>query len=351
MSSTESASTGRKFRFGRILVFGVIAAIGVLTCIMWAKGSFERHDKIAILAASQTPYWDPVEKGVNDAARDFGFDVQFVRSEPDEASENKHMQELLDSGIVGLVISPDNPDTQKDPINQAAGKVVVVTLDSDAPDSNRRGHVGTNNYGAGQVVGEQVRAAIPDGGQVIVYASSIEQTNARDRRQGLIDNLLDRPFAQQPTYDADNAKLAGSKYQIVATVTDGGAANQSAVQDAIKANPDVKCIVGLNSYTGDVAVKAVEAAGKKGQIQIVGFDETPQEQADVASGAIFSSVVQNQYLVGYESVRMLADLLRGVGQNVPARDRLTELPVMVMKPANIESLRAEGAIRSPTTAN
>ena len=55
------------------------------------------------------------------------------------------------------------------------------------------------------------------------------------------------------------------------------------VVDAIKAHPDVKCIVGLFSYSGHAIVKAIDTAGKKGQIKVIGFDESADEQADVLS--------------------------------------------------------------------
>jgi ribose transport system substrate-binding protein len=354
MSSTPSTSTGPKFHFGLILGIATGAVIAGAACFYWVKAAnapLNRHEKIAILTWNQAPFWDPVEKGATEAAKDMGIDLTFVRSEPDVDSQNRHIQELLDSGIGALAICPNNPTRQKDILNQAAGKVILTTFDSDAPNTQRRGYAGTNNYEAGQVAGAQVRDAIPDGGQVLVCVGSIDQTSGRDRRQGLIDNLLDRHFEEVHIYDAIDAPLQGDKYQIVKTVTDGGDTNQclDLLQDAIKANPDLKCIVGLNGYSGDVAVKAVAAAGKQGQIKIIGFDESAQEQADVASGAIYSSIIQSQYVCGYETVRMLDDCLRDAGQNAPAHARLIEFPVSVMKANNMQTMREQGSIRTPDT--
>ena len=233
-------------------------------------------------------------------------------------------------------------------INGAADKTIVVTFDSDAPNTRRRGFIGTDDYAAGQIAADEVRSAIPDGGKVIISVGSVEMSNGGDRRQGIIDNLLDRPFKHSDQHDPLNADLKGKKYEIAATVVDGHKLDDvpKLIGDSIAANPDVKCIVGLFSYSGPAIVKAVEAAGKKDQIKVIGFDESAEEQAAVLSGAIYSSILQDQYHCGYETVRVLADLARGVAQNRPAGPRVTALPVLVMRKDNIQSLRDSRTIRS-----
>jgi len=104
-------------------------------------------------------------------------------------------------------------------------------------------------------------------------------------------------------------------------------------------------IVGLFSYSGIAALKAVETAGKKGQIKIIGFDESPEEQAAVLSGTITSSILQDQYACGYETVRELCDQLRGLKQGGPVGSRFRALPLLVMRTSNIAELRDLRVIR------
>jgi ribose transport system substrate-binding protein len=349
MSSVESSANGSKRPMRWILRIGVLAVIGIVSYIAWPKSTVPARQKIAVLTWNQDPFWELVQTGANDAAKELNVDLTFIESTPGEAAQNQHVQQLLASGIQALAISPNNPQTQKSVIDDAASNAVVITFDSDAPDTKRRGFVGTNNYAAGQVAAEEVRSAIPDGGKVIISVGSVDMSNGRDRRQGLIDDLMDRPFKSEHAYDAIDATLNGAKYEVVSTVTDGGDAGKASqgVTDAIKANPDVKCIVGLFSYSGPAIVKAVGESGKKGQIKVIGFDESPEEQADVVSGDIYSSVLQDQYRCGYEAVRVLADLLRGIQVKGPSGPMLTELPVLVMRPDNIQALRNKQWIRTP----
>ncbi len=337
----------RATRLLPIVIVGLVAVAGMLGYLAYARGAFARRERIAIVTWNQDPFWGPTQQGATDAAREMNVNLTFVESLPDPAVQTQHVRDLLAAGVDALAISPNNPTSQKDVIDEAADKVVVVTFDSDAPTSKRRGFVGTNDYAAGQIAGEEVRAACPDGGAVLVSVGSVDMSNGRDRRQGLVDDLLDRPFNRSHTYDPVAGDLKGQTYSVPATVIDGGdrQAAIDGVAAALKAHPDVKCVVGLFSYSGMAVVAAVDKAGLKGKVKIIGFDESADEQAAVLSGDIYSSVLQDQYRCGYETVRVLADQLRHVEQNGPVRPRLVELPVMVMRASNIPALRETRVIR------
>ena len=63
---------------------------------------------------------------------------------------------------------------------------VLVTLDSDVPVKGRKGFVGTDNFTAGQVTADEVRAAIPEGGRGTLFSvGSIDINNGRERREGV----------------------------------------------------------------------------------------------------------------------------------------------------------------------
>ena len=69
----------------------------------------------------------------------------------------------------GIAISPVDPDNQTQLINETAGKVLVVTQDSDAPNSNRAFYVGTDNVAAGRQAGELIKEALPQGGKIMLF--------------------------------------------------------------------------------------------------------------------------------------------------------------------------------------
>ena len=63
------------------------------------------------------------------------------------------------------------------------------------------------NYLAGRMCGELVKEAMPDGGSVMLFVGRLEQLNARQRQQGVIDELLDRE-PPSPTASDDETEPA-----------------------------------------------------------------------------------------------------------------------------------------------
>lgn len=330
-----------------VAVIAVLALAGSLCYTAYLKGAFRRTERVALVTTNQNSYWDPMALGAADAGREFGVDVMFVKSELGLDAQKKHIQDLLNGGIDALAICPDDPNAEASLINEAAAKMPVVTFDSDAPNTNRRGFIGSNNYAAGEVAADEVRNALPDGGQVLITMYTPVLNNIAARRQGLIDNLLNRRSDRSRPADPVDAELKGDKYEIVGTVVDGGDVDRAPelVAQAIKAHPDVKCIVGLSGYSGPTIVKAIDQVNKSGQIKVIGFDESPEEQALVASGKIYSSIVQNQYRCGYETVRILADQLHGIHDIASDGPLLAEMAVQVMRPDTIQEMRQSHTIR------
>ena len=338
-----------RFPMIALIVIAIVAAIAV-----YASRAVDRSPtlKLALVTYHQGPFFDPVIRGAQDAAQESNVELTVIRSEQDVDAQSKHVRGLLDKRVDGIAISPINPASQASVLDEAAGKTALITFDSDAPQSKRRLFVGTDDYAAGQAAGQEVREAIPDGGQVIISARSVEMINGRDRRQGLIDDLLDRSFKYDRTPDPVNAELKGPKYSIVATLLDNGDRELSVklLTEALKKHPDVKCIVGLFTNNGPNAVKAIAQAGKTGEIKVVGFDESDETQAMIEAGTIHSSILQDQYRCGYEAIRLLADSARGVDQKGPQGPRRTHLPINVLRKDNIAELRGDQRIRTPATA-
>jgi ribose transport system substrate-binding protein len=147
---------------------------------------------VAYVTNGIASFWLIAEAGARKAASEFDVELH-VRMPPDGIADQKRMiEELLTLGVDGMAVSPIDPANQTELLNLAAEKTHLITHDSDAPDSNRIAYVGMSNYDAGRMCGELVREAMPEGGSVMIFVGRIEQDNARLRRQGLIDELLNR---------------------------------------------------------------------------------------------------------------------------------------------------------------
>lgn len=149
---------------------------------------------VAYVTNGIASFWVIAEAGARKAARDFGVNLE-VRMPPKGIADQKRMvEELLTLDVDGIAISPIDPENQTDLLNQAAEQTHLITQDSDAPKSKRLCYVGMSNYDAGRMCGQLVKEAMPEGGSVMIFVGRIEQDNAKLRRQGVIDEVMDRSY-------------------------------------------------------------------------------------------------------------------------------------------------------------
>ena len=277
-------------------------------------GASTARDKptVAYVTNGIASFWVVAEAGARDAARDFDVNVE-IRMPPDGVVDQKRMiEELLTIGVDGIAVSPIDPDNQQDILDAIGEQCSYITHDADAPNTNRLAYVGMSNYDAGRLCGQLVKEAIPEGGSVMIFVGRLEQLNARQRRQGLIDELMDRQI-EPNRFDEPGKIIDNGTYKILATRTDNfnfGAA-KSLAEDALAAYPDLACMVGLFAYNPPYILEALQGADKLGKVKLIGFDEADETLQAIQDGYCFGTVVQDPYRYGYESVRILAGLARG----------------------------------------
>lgn len=325
------------------LVFLASSAFSLTYCGKKGEGGASAGDKprVAYMGNAIAPFWTIAEKGARKAGEEFGVEVD-VRMPANGASDQKRMvEELLTRGVKGIAFSPADPKNQLDLMQEIAKNAILITQDSDAPESPRLCFVGMDNYQAGRLCGKLIKEALPEGGSVMFFVGRAGQLNAKQRRQGITDELLDRP-ADKPGDDAPDAEIKGDKYTILGTRTDDVdfAKAKSNAQDALTRHADVGCLVGLFSYNTPKIYEAVKEANRLGKVKIVGFDEEDDTLRGIQEGSIYGTVVQSPYKYGYESVRILAKLAQGDKSVVP-ESKFFEVPAKTVKKDDVDAFWKE----------
>ena len=148
--------------------------------------------KIAYVTNGPASFWDLASEGVKKANEAFNAQGETISPPNGTVDEQIRMiNEKLTAGIDGIAISPIDPANQSAFINEVAGKVPLITQDSDAPGTKRLFYLGTSNYNAGRAVGKQIKEVLPDGGKIMIFVGKMEVLNAQERSQGVIDELLE----------------------------------------------------------------------------------------------------------------------------------------------------------------
>jgi ribose transport system substrate-binding protein len=308
--------------------------------------------RVAYVTNGIDPFWTIAEAGAIAGGKDFGVRVEVLMPPKGLVDQKRMVETLLSNGSDGIAISPIDAANQVQMINEAARVTNVITQDSDAPDSNRLCFIGMDNYTAGREAGKLVKEALPDGGEVMIFVGRLEQLNSQQRRQGVIDDLLDRPVQTLDSvkFDPPGAEIKGERFTILGTRTDNFdyAKAKSNAEDTIAAYAGLDGMIGLFAYNIPNCLSAVKEANKLGQIKLVSFDEQDGTLQGILDGHVHGTVSQQPYLYGYESVRVLAALARGDRSVLPEGGFL-EVPSVVIRQdnvaefwANLKKLKGEG---------
>jgi ribose transport system substrate-binding protein len=281
--------------------------------------------RLAFVTNNASDFWTIARAGCDKAAGELpNVEVEFkIPSDGSAATQKRIVDDLLAKGIDGIAISPVDPANQTTLLNDAAKQALLITQDSDAPNSDRACYVGTDNVAAGRQAGELIKKALPDGGKIMIFVGTLDAQNARERYSGIKE------------------VLAGSNIEIIDVRTDDTdrVRAKANVLDSIVRYPDIACLVGLWSYNGPAILNAVKDSDKVGKIKIVCFDEEDETLAGVKDGAIFATVVQQPYEFGYQAINLMARILGGDKSVIPDSKKII-VPTLAIDASSVDAFAA-----------
>jgi ribose transport system substrate-binding protein len=278
--------------------------------------SGDREFSIAFVAGAATDFWTYAEAGCRKADAELNnVSVTFkYTGDGASADQRRIVDDLLVTGIDGLVITPLDAVNQGPLVNMAAERIPVIITDSDIPGSNRICYIGTSNVDAGRQAGTLIKEVLPEGGRIMLFVGKTDAENAKERIQGLEDEI-----------NGTNIEILGIRTDDIDRVR-----AKANVNDVLVKYPDVSCLVGLWSYNGPAILNAVRDSGRLDQIPIVAFDEEEETINGVKDGHIYATIVQQPFEFGYQSVHLLAKILSGDMSAVPPSRQII-IPTRVIR--------------------
>lgn len=256
--------------------------------------------RIIFVTNSNADWWNAMEKGMQDGAKEFGVNAEMRRNEQQSQGQIRLLEDALSlddvAGVAVSVFEAESPGIA-DALRRLkdAGKV-VITVDSDIAANNadaRRAYIGTFNVKAGESAGKAAAAIRPDGGKSAVFVGTAAAANARERRDGF--------FAG-----------AGAKFSQVEIFEDQTDKNKAAVnvQTALSKYPDLGVLVGLWSYNAPrIAEEVSRTAEIRKKVSVVTFDLDELAVGHLEKKNIDATVCQNPYDMGYQGVKLLKALI------------------------------------------
>jgi ribose transport system substrate-binding protein len=306
----------------------IVMAAGVAMLAATAGVTAQAADKktLAFVVNGASDFWKAAEAGVRKAQTELpGYSLVFKYPEQSSAAiQIRLMDDLVASGVAGIMVSAVDPKTSTDALNRIGKQVALFTTDSDAPNTSRIAYIGSSNTDAGKQAGELVLKALPEGGKCMGFVGLLGADNARERIDGVKDTIK------------------GSKVTLVDVRGDDIDQTRAKrnVEDALTANPDINCMIGFYSYNTPRIYEVLKEAGKLGKIKVIGFDEDPITLGGVKEGTIVGTVVQQPYEWGYRGMIDMVKYLEGDKSFVPA-NKLIIVPTAIIDKANVDAFWAQ----------
>lgn len=260
--------------------------------------------KFAFVPKSDNPWYDVVKEGAEQAIAEYkqlGIQINLIWDAPTTADVDVHtrtIETLIRTKPDGLAIACLAPTTNTRSINNAikAG-LHVITFDTDAPESLRKLYIGHNdNYQDGHELADFLAERIGVRGKIGMLTGTLTAPNHAGRVKGFKDGIahykgIQVAFSAPDSDDLENAMRI--------------------TEMALKNHPDIKGFFCCNATNPIGCARAVKAAGKAGQVNIVGMDLLPETLEFMKEGVIDGVKMQRQREIGYWSIAYMVALNQG----------------------------------------
>jgi ribose transport system substrate-binding protein len=233
-------------------------------------------------------YFQRMTEGVLSRANELGMNV-LTHDQKSSATEMiTGVTKLIEQGINALVISPINPDGMfliTDLAKQANIPVIVVDIGTGGADVNA--FVITDSYGGGVLAGEYALELIKEHSITSknVAIIKVEETAkyARQRGEGFKRIMKDNVYTVVAEETANSEQSQG--YEVMKKILDSY-------------GDDLAVVFSENDRMALGAAKAIEEAGKKGQIMVIGFDGDPAAISVIKDGLMQGTIAQKPFEMG-----------------------------------------------------
>lgn len=264
-----------------------------------------------VIVTLSNPFWVSMKDGYLQAGKEFGvlIDVQAAPQENSVTDQLNLLENMVAKGYNVIVTHPITAQNLIPGLVKATEKG-IITITETRTDLKAAREAGAkplavslvNFYEQGKVGAQYIARTLKKtgGGKVAIIEGLPGAPQSEARRDGAKDafgaDASIKLVSVQPG-DWDRTKA----YNITTNL--------------LQANPDLKGIMCANDVMALAAVEAIEAAGKKGQVTVVGIDLIPEGKEAIAKGRLAGSVAFSPFIIGEMCAR--ASIAAAAGKKLP----------------------------------
>jgi ribose transport system substrate-binding protein len=305
-------------------IFFYFLATGLLLfslagCRRLEQASTKKMTVALVVKTVNHPYFIDMQQGAEEAAKRLGIRlvVQGAEREVDVEKQMQIVENLIQNRVDALCLAPSGsrelvPAVVK--ANRAGIPVIVIDTRIDAAALRDAGgkaltFIGSDNFEGGKVAGSYILERLNGRGNVAILEGIPGHETGDARRKGFHEVLDQAP---------------GIK--IVASQTANWERDQgfNVFQNILQSHPDVQALFACSDLMALGAVEAIAAAGKTGQIIVVGFDAVKDARDAIRQGTMAASVAQHPDEMGRLAIENAYRVLKGeaVQESIPVKIEL-----------------------------
>jgi ribose transport system substrate-binding protein len=267
--------------------------------VQGASGEPSWKWRFTFVAPFRSDYWTKIAQGIQDASRETDANT-IVTGPVGEVNADLQIQAIeaaIASKVDGIVTMALDPDRFTKVIDKAeAAGIPVVLVDTDAPGSRRDAYIGTDNYAAGQEAARLMMQAIGRDAEIGIITGPAEADNQKLRISG-----FRKVLSAYPGLRIVDTQIGNSEFLLV----------RERLQAMLSAHPGISALFGADGYGALAGAAIVRQLDRVGKIAIIGFDASDDVVENIRNGIIDAVIVQDNYQMGYQAVRVLAGIKSG----------------------------------------
>jgi len=247
----------------------------IALAMTFAAANTHAADEIVIGLITKTesnPFFVKMKEGATEAAKANGAKLLSAagKTDGDNAGQVTAMENMIAAGARTILITPSNSKAIIPAIKKAQARgVMVIALDSPTdPASATDGLFATDNYKAGELIGQYAKAAMA-GKPVKIATLDLFPGHpvGAQRHNGFLQGY------ELQSYDAKNNELAKPAEVVCSADSFGDTAKgQTAMENCLQKAPDINVVYTINEPAALGAYNALKNAGKEKSVLIVSVD-------------------------------------------------------------------------------
>ena len=250
-----------------------------------------------ITCAVNARFFDPVRKGMNDAARLMGVECDFLGTEGvDLEAQADMVRQAVADGYDAIALNIIDPEAFDDVVQEAIKKgvpVVAFNVDDHATPNARLSSVNQQLYEAGETLAWRVLPHIPKDAHILMTMHDEGISSLEDRLRGE-QTILKKKNIRWTILITGNDSIKGAEV----------------IAGALKEHPDIRIVLGTGQADTEAAGRAIKKYYPDQDYWSAGFDLSPDTLRLIQQGYILCTIDQQPYIQGYYPVIQLTLFFR-----------------------------------------